>query len=131
MISEKMKLCINCDSELIGRSDKIYCDAHCKSSYQYLQIKNDISSIHYRVTQQLKLNRRLLKDHNKAGKATVRKSNLIKLGFNPRIFTHYWKTKNNTYLFVYDYGFMKITDNNKAKYSIVKWQEYMDEQIGL
>jgi len=116
---------------LSGRSDKKYCDEYCKSSYQYQQIKNDNASISYRITKQLKKNRSILKEHNKAGKATVRESDLKKLGFNSRIFTHYWKSKQNTYLFVYDYGFMKIVENNKTKYSIVKWQPYMNKQIGL
>lgn len=127
----KKRICLACQAEITGRRDKKYCDAHCRSSYQYQQILNDNSSIHYKITRQLKKNRQILKDHNKAGKATVRESELKKLGFNPRIFTHYWKAKNgNTYLFVFEYGFQKITDNDKFKYSIIKWQDYMSSQIG-
>lgn len=125
------RYCLACHTEIIGRSDKKFCDPHCKSHFQYQQIKDDKSSFHYKVTKQLKLNRKILKDHNKAGKATVRASDLKKLGFNPRIFTHYWKAPNgNTYLFVSEYGFQKIVDNKKVKYSIVKWQKYMDKQLG-
>lgn len=131
MKNNNNRKCLACHAELFGRSDKKYCDQYCKSNYQYQQIKADNSSIHFRVTKQLKKNRTILKEFNKAGKATVRVQDLVNLGFNPRIFTHYWKTKRNTYLFVYDYGFMKIMDNYKDKYSIIKWQVYMNQQIGI
>lgn len=61
---------------------------------------------------------------------TIRKQELLTQGFNPRIFTHYWKATNgNTYLFVYEYGFMSILESNKEKYSLVHWQDYMNDQI--
>ncbi len=63
----------------------------------------------------------------KAGKATVRKNVLLEAGFNPKFFTHYWKAKNsNVYLFCYDYGFMKKSENDKEKYVLIQWQDYMD-----
>ena len=132
MSANKNRSCLACNLPLHGRSDKKYCDEHCKSNYQYKQIKKDNTSLHYKITKQLRKNRQILKDHNKAGKATIRATDLHKLGFNPRIFTHYWKApKGHTYLFVYEFGWMKIEDNNKAKYSIVKWQGYMKKQIGI
>ncbi len=68
-----------------------------------------------------------MKDFNKAGKATVRKEVLIGEGFNPKFFTHYWKNnKGDVYLFCYEYGFMKKTENNKEKYVLVQWQNYMN-----
>jgi len=127
----KKRQCLVCKTEIQGRSDKIFCDVYCKSNYQYQQIKSDNASLHHKITKQLRLNRKILKDHNKAGKATVRVTELIELGFNPRIFTHYWKNPNKkTYLFVYEYGFLKITNNKKEKYLLIKWQDYMYEQIG-
>ena len=131
MKNEDSKYCLGCGEEIFGRIDKKYCDQHCKSAYQYNQIKKDKTSLHHKITQQLRNNRKILKDHNMAGKATVRESELKKLGFNPRIFTHYWQTKDKkTYLFVYEYGFHKIVANKKTKYSLVKWQDYMNKQIG-
>jgi len=132
MNNDTNKKCLACQSLLVGRSDKKFCDQYCKSNYQYQQIKSDSSSIHYRITKQLRKNRSILKKLNKAGKATIRSNDLTALGFNPRIFTHYWKSsKGKTYLFVFDYGFMKIRDNNKFKYSIVQWQAYMEKQISI
>ncbi|TAJ12232.1 hypothetical protein DMA11_13840 [Marinilabiliaceae bacterium JC017] len=76
---------------------------------------------------QLKNNRRILKTFNKAGKSIVRKSDLLKEGFNPKYFTHYWKAQNgNLYLFCYEYGFMEKKEERAIKYVLVKWQKYME-----
>jgi hypothetical protein len=72
------------------------------------------------------LNRRILKNFNKAGKATVRKEVLIEQGFNPKHFTHYWKNKKgDIYLFCYEFGFLERVESNKSKFILVQWQEYM------
>jgi len=69
---------------------------------------------------------------NQAGKATIRESDLLGYGFNPRIFTHYWKNSDGkAYLFVYEFGFLKIQQNNKTKYSLIRWQDYMNRQINF
>ena len=48
-------------------------------------------------------------------------------GFNPKYFTHYWKNqKGDVYLFCYEFGFLKRTENGKAKYILVEWQKYMN-----
>ncbi len=70
----EIKHCLSCSKELEGRSDKKFCDVHCKSSYQYQQSKLNPSKFYNRVDNQLKLNRKLLKHFNKSGKATVRAS---------------------------------------------------------
>jgi hypothetical protein len=43
------------------------------------------------IDDSLKRNRRLLAHYNTAGKAVIRKEELLKAGFNPMHFTHYWK----------------------------------------
>ena len=79
------------------------------------------------IDDQLKLNHRLLQHFNKSGKSTIKSKTLLETGFNPRVFTHYWKTKKgHVYLFCYGYGFWKAEENGKEKYVLVKWQpEYM------
>ncbi len=123
-----VKLCLQCSKVLEGRSDKIYCDAYCKSSYQYQKSKTEAPQFYNRVDNQLKLNRRLLKQYNKAGKAIVRVTMLQNDGFNPNFFTHYWKNaKGDVYLFVYEYGFLKIKEGDKEKFVLIKWQPYMEK----
>jgi hypothetical protein len=118
--------CKNCNKPLEGRSDKKYCDNYCKSAYQYKNEKENQSNFYLKVDKQLKQNRQILKTYNKAGKATIRAEELLKEGFNPNFFTHYWKNqKGDVYLFVYEFGFLKRTEGEKEKYVLVTWQDYM------
>jgi hypothetical protein len=122
-----METCLNCSETLTGRSDKIYCNPYCKSSYHYRINNEKEESMFKRIDKQLKLNRRLLKNYNKAGKSTIRSENLIAEGFNPKYFTHYWKNKkNDVYLFCFEYGFIERKENGRSKYVLVQWQSYMD-----
>lgn len=125
-----IKSCLFCEKELFGRSDKKFCDAHCKSAHQYRKTKLSEPTFYRRVEKQLKLNRSILKNFNKAGKATLRKAKLHDLGFHPKFFTHYWKnSKGDTYLFVYEYGFLRRKEQNIDKYILIKWQDYMNPDI--
>jgi hypothetical protein len=124
----KQRVCLACEKELQGRSDKKFCDVYCKSSYQYQQSKLKPSRFYNRVDNQLKLNRKLLKHYNKAGKATIRTEVLIKQGFDPNFFTHFWKNqKGDVYLFVYEYGFLTRKERNIEKFILVIWQDYMSK----
>lgn len=100
---------------------------HCKSSFHYKKKLGEKISLFETIDKQLKTNRRLLKLFNKAGKAVVRKDELIVEGFNPKYYTHYWKnSKGEVYLFCYEFGFLEKQENNKSKYVLVKWQDYMN-----
>ena len=121
-----LKKCLTCGRELEGRIDKKFCDVHCKSAYLYEQAKTEEPKFYNKVDIQLKLNRRVLKHYNKAGKSIVRASTLLEQGFDPHFFTHFWKnTKGDVYLFVYEYGFLKRRESGKDKYVLILWQDYM------
>ncbi len=123
----RLKKCLACAKELEGRIDKKFCDTHCKSAYQYEQTKIKEPKFYNKVDNQLKLNRRVLKHFNKAGKSIVRATTLIEQGFDPNFFTHYWKNnKGDVYLFVYEYGFLKRRESGRNKYILILWQEYME-----
>jgi hypothetical protein len=118
--------CLYCQKQIIGRTDKKYCNLHCKSAYQYQKAKEQPERFYNKVDNQLKLNRKILKQYNKGGKVTVRETVLLEKGFDPNFFTHYWKNqKGEVYLFVYEYGFLKIKEGQNNKYVLVLWQEYM------
>lgn len=121
-----MKICPNCQEEFSGRTDKKYCSVYCKASFHYKQNKNNPNSTFTKIDKQLRLNRALLKSFNKAGKSIVRKEKLLKEGFNPNYFTHYWKNqKGEVYLFCYEFGYLKKTEHGIEKYVLVTWQPYM------
>ena len=126
------KECLHCKKQLVGRTDKKFCDPQCKSGYQYQRAKEQPERFFDKVENQLKLNRKILKEYNKGGKVTVRVKLLNKLGFNPNFFTHYWKnSKGDVYLFVFEYGFLRKEEHNVDKYILLKWQDYMQKNIPL
>jgi len=131
MYNEQLrKKCLQCGEPLQGRIDKKFCDKHCRSAYQYKKNSEEEGSIYFKIDKQLKRNRTLLKQYNKAGKATVRLNMLMEEGFNPKIFTHYWKnSRGDVYLFVFEYGFLQRKEGNATKLVLIQWQSYMDPSI--
>jgi predicted nucleic acid-binding Zn ribbon protein len=123
----KERTCPICEATLVGRSDKKFCSVKCKSIHQY-ENRQKSEVFFLQVDRQLKINRKILKRYNKSGYTTIRRSILTDVGFDPKFFTHYWKNnKGNVYLFVYEYGFLKIA--GQEKYLLVIWQEYMTPGI--
>jgi len=121
-------LCANCKTELEGRVGKKFCSDYCKSNHNYEKNKGKENSLFKKIANQLKLNRRLLRDFNRAGKSTVRKEKLIEAGFDPNYFTHYWKNqKGDIYLFCFEFGFLKVVEGGKTKYVLVEHQKYMEK----
>lgn len=121
----------SCENIIKGRIDRKFCSEYCKSDFHY-QKRKESGKTYFKKTidDVLRTNRRILKDYNQAGKSWVRKDELLNQGFNPRIFTHYWKNQQGgTYLFCYEQGFMETVDNEKKKYLLIQWQDYMNEQI--
>ena len=84
-----MKKCPSCSEPVQGRTDKKFCSPCCKSAYHYQQNRDRPNNLFKQIDDQMKHNRRILKEYNKAGKATVRKEVLEKAGFSPQYFTHY------------------------------------------
>jgi len=118
--------CLYCKEELEGRSDKKFCNPYCRSAYHYQKNKEEEDSLFRTIDKQLKANRRILKDYNKAGLARVTAEKLFEEGFNPKHFTHYWKNKKGqVYLFCYEYGFLELKEKGKKKYVLITWQGYM------
>ncbi|MEQ8907607.1 MAG: hypothetical protein RIC95_00310 [Vicingaceae bacterium] len=116
--------CPVCEAPIRGRLDKIYCSPNCKSAQQY-EDRKKVEQTYFAVDRQLKQNRKILKKYNQTGMTTLRREVLHQEGFNPKYFTHYWKNKKgDVYLFTYDFGILKLNEENgKKKYLIVEWQD--------
>lgn len=122
----KNRPCKQCEEPFAGRADKKFCSDACRSTFHYYNALEKEEPLFKFIVRQLKTNRSILYEFNRAGKATVRKQVLIDEGFYPKFFTHHWKAKNgNVYQFCYEYGFMKKSENNKEKYVLIQWQKYM------
>lgn len=121
----------NCSKIVKGRVDRIFCSSYCKTDFHAQNNKlSGKTFFKQKVDKVLKKNRAILAKYNTKSKATIRKEVLLEEGFNPRIFTHYWKNaKGDTYLFCYDQGFKEVKDNFKDKYLLVIWQSGMENQV--
>ncbi len=121
----------NCNKIVKGRVDRIFCSDYCKSDFHASERKKSGKTyFKLKIDAVLKKNRSILAKYNIRSKTTVRKEVLIEEGFNPRLFTHYWKnSKGDTYLFCYDQGFKEIKDNSRNKFLLVIWQKGMEKQI--
>ena len=118
--------CAYCNEKFSERAGKKFCSSYCRSAFYYQNNKNKENTLFKKIDTQLKKNRKILKSFNKAGLVKVRKNKLLSEGFDPKYFTHYWKNKKGqVYLFCYEYGFLSLKENQKEKYLLVTWQEYM------
>ena len=123
MINQKCKYC---GEKLEGRIDKVFCTPNCKSSYHYEINRDREDNLFKKIDDQIKLNRRILKNFNKAGKSTVRKEVLLEEGFDEKYITHWWKNKKGeAYRFCFEYGYLPREENGKEKYVLIQWQDYM------
>ena len=128
-----MKICKfeNCENIVEGRKDRLFCSNYCKTAYHAKKNK-ETGKVYFKkkVDDILRKNRRILAKYNIKSKVTVRKEVLLNEGFNPRVFTHYWKNRaGDTYLFCYDQGFKEVLDHERKKYLLVLWQPSMEKQV--
>ncbi|SFW50263.1 hypothetical protein [Cellulophaga fucicola] len=121
----KMKFCLSCSKELVGRSDKKFCDTECRSTYHNTNRPLHEISIQ-KINSALRKNRSLLAHFCPSGKSTVKKEVLIKQGYRIDLFTHMYPFKTGAYFFCYEFGYLPIKENGVDKMLIVHQQEYMN-----
>lgn len=98
--------CLHCGLQIQGRSDKKFCDDHCRSQYYYQQLHTGTIPV---INKILKKNRSILAQLNTDGKTKVMQTVLIAKGFNMSYHTHTYQTKNGTmYHFCYDQGYLDL-----------------------
>lgn len=117
--------CLHCGAELIGRTDKKYCNLKCKSAHQYKTSKLRPERFYDKVDFQLRWNRKLLKEHFEKGKRVIESCEVLNRGFDRRYCTHHWKHRDgNTYIFVFDYGYLKQTNGDAEEYCLVSHKDF-------
>ena len=98
--------CLVCEKKLIGRSDKIFCDIHCKN-YYHSEIRKSTRSFTNETIRFLKRNYVILEGFmtDKANKFSIHKTKLEREGFKFQYVTHFVENKNFTQfsLFNFDY----------------------------
>ncbi len=101
--------CLTCQNKLYGRSDKKFCNSHCRNEFNN---KRYTASNHYirTVNRVLKRNRDIIRQLTTTNqKSQVTYNELSLHGFSFSHFTTSYTTKaNKTYFFCYDYGYLKL-----------------------
>jgi len=103
----KKKLCQECHTILIGRSDKKFCDTYCKTAFHNKNYRNNHEKIRY-INDQLKKNRQILKVLSDAGIAETQRIKLLNAGFQFQYITHQSTASNKFDVrFCYEFGYME------------------------
>jgi ABC-type uncharacterized transport system substrate-binding protein len=111
METPSVRLCQDCQSSLQGRTDKKFCDDHCRSNYNN-RTRVENNSIIRAINLILKRNRAILERFNPHGQIKIKSIKLIAAGFDPNYHTHISYTKQgNLYIFCYEQGYQKIGSN--------------------
>src|SRR5690554_367503 len=110
--------CLNCGEQIVGRSDKKFCNKYCKNAYHNTHLQNGEKTI-ISTNKILRKNRNILKSLNPIGKTTVACSELKVCEFDFRFYTHTYTSKQGMqYFFCYEFGYSFIKDN---KVLIINW----------
>ena len=106
-----MRHCDYCGEVLRGRLDKRFCNAECRNGFHNHHAAREDAFMR-QVNKILRKNRRILRELNPEGKATVHVDRLQDRGFSFNHFTHTHQTKEGkVYTFCYEYGYLEFKDN--------------------
>ncbi|MBM3160493.1 MAG: hypothetical protein FJZ66_04080 [Bacteroidetes bacterium] len=116
------RICQECSHQLRGRKDQKFCCDACRNSFNNKKNEEANASVR-RINAILRKNRRILAQMNPHGKITVDGISLAEEGFNFHYFTNTYRTQKGTqYFFCYDYGYLKIEND---QYMLVLKQDYV------
>lgn len=119
----KIKTCLNCREEIMGRADKKFCSDYCRNQYNN-SLNSDANKYVRNINYILRKNRRILSGLNPEGKITVHKNKIYEKGYNFNYFTNIYTTKTGkTYFFCYEQGYLEIENDLLM---LVKKQDYVE-----
>jgi hypothetical protein len=125
MATEKspQNTCLECNTRLMGRIDKKFCNDQCRSVYNNRE--NRVSGDYFRkVNSILRKNRKILEKLMVGEKTKTTKEKLLINGFNFYYYTNIYKTQQGKqYYFVYELGYLEL-DNEE--YALVKKKDYVN-----
>ena len=102
------RLCLDCNEELKGRSDKKFCDDLCRSNFNNRQ-QTENSMYMRQVNNILKRNRRIMEELNPEGKTRTSRKKLLAKGFSFEYFTNIYQTQTGkSYYFCYESGYLQL-----------------------
>lgn len=106
------KLCLDCQTPVVGRSDKKFCDDQCRTNYNN-RLRAADDGLLKQINLILKKNYQILKNCNPDGKTKVKRELLLQKGFDFGYYTHIYTTqKGVSYMFCYDFGYLILDNEN-------------------
>ena len=116
------KLCLECETPLIGRVDKKFCNDMCRNSYNNL-LNKDANEYVRKVNVILRKNRRILSSLMKGSDKGKAKRTALLNGFNFYYYTNIYQTKQGKkYYFNYEVGYLELEEE---QFALVKKQDYV------
>lgn len=105
------KLCMACGREIVGRSDKRFCDDGCRNAYHNNKNSNPNRRVR-EINKQLRKNRKILDDAlGKEKMVKVQRDQLLRKGYSFNYYTHHLHTKKGqSYTFVYEFGYLDLDE---------------------
>jgi len=108
------KRCENCGEQIVGRTDKRFCDTYCKNTFNSNRRKAEAIELHENADEILKIIKRnyeILKSYQKAkfieGETIYfKKEDLEKDGVNQNFFTSIWIDRDQIWKFCFERGWM-------------------------
>lgn len=105
------KVCLECGTKIIGRSDKKFCSDACRNAYNNA-LNKDSKNLVRNINNRLRKNYRILEKLNAKDKTKVKREHLVKEGFYFEYFTGQYITKTGSvYNYVYDQGYLPLEGN--------------------
>lgn len=110
------KKCLECKTEIIGRSDKIFCSDYCRASNHNRKNHRKIKLVR-EINQILSINRKILSDFHKRKIELVSKDDLIAAGYRFKFQTGWYENEKGLKISkCYDFAFEKISPDSYKIY---------------
>lgn len=105
-----MEYCLNCGLRLKGRTDKKFCNDHCRSHYNNA-LNRDYNAALKEINSILKRNAGILKKLSENGVTKLSRATLSAAGFDFNFFTHQAEgAKGERYNYCYGYGYILVNE---------------------
>lgn len=100
------KLCLQCSRKLVGRSDKKFCNDHCRNEFNN-RLNSDENNLMRRINHALRKNRRILIEFQSLNKKKVPLQELLAAGFDFSYCTSSRATSSGKTIFLnYEMGYL-------------------------
>ena len=108
------KKCIECGEPFEGRSDKKFCNHHCRIAYNN-KLRTEYNKVIRKTDTTLHHNFEILRKFVVSKETKVSKLLLTRAGFNFNYFTNMYVTqKGNIYYFCYEFGYCHLGEKDQV-----------------